>query len=184
MLSRELALRARRVAAAKADAFKITRQGKILWREEEIARLEAGADPLRPSVSLLTDEHLSGPDKEKVQARLDTFISELVGDKLKPLAELGAASDIAGLGRGIAFRLIENFGVLKRDSIAEEIKSLDQNSRAQLRKYGVRFGAFNIYIPAILKPAAAELSATLWTLNTRRPPACRSTRCQSRRAPG
>ncbi len=30
VLSRELALRARRVAAAKADAFKITRQGKIL----------------------------------------------------------------------------------------------------------------------------------------------------------
>jgi ATP-dependent RNA helicase SUPV3L1/SUV3 len=164
VLSRELALRARRVAAAKADAFKITRQGKILWRDEEIARLEAGADPLKPGVSLLTDEHLSGPDKEKVQARLDTFISELVGDKLKPLAELGAASDIAGLGRGIAFRLIENFGVLKRETIAEEIKSLDQNSRAQLRKYGVRFGAFNIYIPAILKPAAAELSATLWTL--------------------
>lgn len=164
VLSRELALRARRVAAAKADAFKITRQGKILWRDEEIARLEAGADPLKPSVSLLTDEHLSGPDKEKVQARLDTFISELVADKLKPLADLGAASDIAGLGRGIAFRLIENFGVLKRETIAEEIKSLDQNSRAQLRKYGVRFGAFNIYIPAILKPAAAELSATLWTL--------------------
>ncbi len=164
VLSRELALRARRVAAAKADAFKITRQGRVLWREEEIARLEAGADPLKPTVTLLTDEHLSGPDKEKVQARLDTFISELVGDKLKPLAELGAASDIAGLGRGIAFRLIENFGVLKRESIAEEIKSLDQNSRAQLRKYGVRFGAFNIYIPALLKPAAAELAATLWTL--------------------
>lgn len=165
VLSRELGMRARRVAAAKADAFKVTRQGRILWRDEEIAKLEGATDPLKPSVTILADEHLSGPDKEKVQTRLDTLIGELVGDKLKPLVELGAASDIAGLGRGIAFRLIENFGVLKRETIAEEIKSLDQNSRAQLRKYGVRFGAFNIYIPALLKPAAAELGATLWALN-------------------
>jgi ATP-dependent RNA helicase SUPV3L1/SUV3 len=48
--------------------------------------------------------------------------------------------------------------------VAEEIKSLDQNSRAQLRKYGVRFGAFNIYFPVLLKPAAAELILTLWSL--------------------
>lgn len=48
--------------------------------------------------------------------------------------------------------------------MAEEIKSLDQNARAQLRKYGVRFGAFNIYFPLLLKPAPAELVLTLWSL--------------------
>ncbi|MGI9403720.1 MAG: helicase, partial [Hyphomicrobium sp.] len=39
-----------------------------------------------------------------------------------------------------------------------------QTARAQLRKYGVRFGAFNIYVPLLLKPAAAELTLTLWSL--------------------
>ena len=48
--------------------------------------------------------------------------------------------------------------------VAEEIKALDQTARAQLRKYGVRFGAFNIYFPILLKPAAAELALTLWAL--------------------
>ena len=67
---------------------------------------------------------------------------ETIADKLKPLVEIGKAEDIAGLARGIAFRLSENFGVLRRETVAEEIKSLDQNARAQLRKYGVRFGAF------------------------------------------
>ncbi len=37
VLSRELGMRARRVAAAKADAFKLTRAGRVLWRDEEIA---------------------------------------------------------------------------------------------------------------------------------------------------
>jgi ATP-dependent RNA helicase SUPV3L1/SUV3 len=37
--------------------------------------------------------------------------------------------------------------VLRRESVTEEMRALDQPARAQLRKYGVRFGAFNIYFP-------------------------------------
>lgn len=73
---------------------------------------------------------------------------------------------MTGLARGIAFQLKENFGVLKREVIADDLKSLDQNARAQLRKYGVRFGAFNIHFPQLLKPAPAELTLALWTLKS------------------
>jgi ATP-dependent RNA helicase SUPV3L1/SUV3 len=64
--------------------------------------------------------------------------------------------------------LSENLGVLRRDAAADEIKALDQTARAQLRQYGVRFGAFNIYIPALLKPAAADLLLLLWALHAGR----------------
>jgi ATP-dependent RNA helicase SUPV3L1/SUV3 len=164
VLSKELGMRVRRVVSAKAEAFKLTHRGQVLWREEEIAHLEAGDDPLKPVVVVLSDEHLTGPDKEKVQERLNTWITELIAERLKPLVEIANATDILGLARGIAFRLTENFGVLRRDSVAEEIRALDQPARAQLRKYGVRFGAFNIYFPTILKPASTELALVLWTL--------------------
>jgi ATP-dependent RNA helicase SUPV3L1/SUV3 len=91
-------------------------------------------------------------------------MAELIAERLKPLVEIDGAQDIAGLARGIAFRLKENFGVLQREAIAEEIRSLDQPARSQLRKYGVRFGAFNIYFPIMLKPASAELATILWVL--------------------
>src|SRR5260370_36063313 len=42
------------------------------------------------------------------------------------------------------------------------MKDLDQPSRASLRKYGVRFGAYHIYPPALLKPAARALASMLW----------------------
>ena len=99
-----------------------------------------------------------------MQERLNAWLTEMIGERLKPLVEIDAAQDIAGLARGIAFRLKENFGVLRRESVAEEIRSLDQPARAQLRKYGVRFGAFNIYFPTLLKPACSELAAVLWAL--------------------
>ena len=164
VLAKELAMRARRVAAAKSEAFKLTRRGQVLWRDEEIARLEAGDDPLKPAVAVTADEHLSAPDKEKVKERLTAWVAEIVGERLKPLVEIAAAKDIAGLARGIAFRLSENFGALRREAVAEEMRALDQPARAQLRNYGVRFGAFNIYFPALLKPASAELAVVLWTL--------------------
>ena len=164
VLTRELGMRARRVAAAQNDAFKLTRDARILWRDDEVARLDAAEDPLAPMVTLLADEHLSEADREKVLLRLQTWLKDTIADKLKPLAEMSAATDLQGLARGIAFRLKENFGVLRREAVADEINALDQAARADLRKYGVRFGAFNIFFPMMLKPAAADLSATLWLL--------------------
>lgn len=164
VLARELSMRARRVAAAQTDAFRLTQRARLLWKDEEIAQLEAAEDPLKPSFTVLADEHLSTPDREKVQARLEKWVSETIGERLKPLVEASEAEDVSGLARGIAFRLRENLGILKREVVANEIKALDQTARGQLRKYGVRFGAFNIYFPILLKPAAAELALTLWSL--------------------
>ncbi len=164
VLSRELSMRARRVSAAKDDAFKLTQQATVLWRDEEIAKLTPGEDPLKPQVTLLADEHLHGPDRDKVYDRIKTWVATTIGERLKPLVEISQADDVAGLAKGIAFRLSETLGVLRREAAAEEIRSLDQTARGQLRKYGLRFGAFNLFFPILLKPAAAELLMTLWCL--------------------
>jgi ATP-dependent RNA helicase SUPV3L1/SUV3 len=166
VLVKELAMRARRVAAAKGDAFKVGPRGQIMWRGEEVARLEAGEDLLKPLVVLSADEAMSAPDKERVQERLTAWIAETIGERLKPLVEIAGAKDLSGLARGMAFRLSEGLGVLRREAVAEEVRALDQPARAQLRSYGVRFGAFNIYFPALLKPAAVELSLALWVLKS------------------
>jgi ATP-dependent RNA helicase SUPV3L1/SUV3 len=165
VVAKELVMRARRVASAKPDAFKLTRRGMITWRGDDVARLEKGDDPLRPQLVLLADEHLTGPDRERVQERLNTWITEAIGERLKPLVEIAKAEDVTGLARGIAFRMKENFGVLRREAVAEEIKTLDQTARSQLRKYGVRFGAFNIYFPTLLKPVASDMALSLWALD-------------------
>jgi ATP-dependent RNA helicase SUPV3L1/SUV3 len=164
VLAKELAMRVRRVTSAKNDAFKLTRNGRVLWRDQEIGRVEAGEDSLKPQVSVICDEHLQAGDRDKVQERLQTWISETIAEKAQALAEIAKAEDIQGLARGIAFRLVENFGALKREVVAEELKSLDQPSRAQLRKYGVRFGAFNVFFPQMMKPGPAELALSLWVL--------------------
>jgi ATP-dependent RNA helicase SUPV3L1/SUV3 len=75
------------------------------------------------------------------------------------------------MARGIAFQLVESLGVLERQKVAEEVKGLDQPARATLRKYGVRFGAYHIYLPILLKPAPRALATQLWALKHESPEA-------------
>ena len=77
---------------------------------------------------------------------------------------LGAGEDVTGIARGVAFQLTEALGVLDRAKGADEVKGLDQAARATLRKYGVRFGAYHIYLPALLKPAPRVLAMQLFAL--------------------
>src|SRR5258708_21269416 len=42
------------------------------------------------------------------------------------------------------------------------MKGRDQLWRASLRKCGVRLGAYHIYVPPLLKPAARALASLLW----------------------
>jgi ATP-dependent RNA helicase SUPV3L1/SUV3 len=99
-----------------------------------------------------------------VQARLDLWLKSHIERILEALFRLAAADDITGIARGVAFQLAEALGVLDRQKVAEEVKGLDQSSRATLRKYGVRFGAYHIYVPALLKPAPRVLATQLWAL--------------------
>jgi ATP-dependent RNA helicase SUPV3L1/SUV3 len=164
VLVHELAARSDRLTSAADTAFILTREGQIVWEGQEIGHLVAGEDPLKPNFVLHSDEHLASVDKDNITARIESWLAHHIEVRLKPLVELAKAEEITGLARGIAFRLRENFGILKRDTVADEIKSLDQEGRAQLRKYGVRFGAHNIYFPLLLKPAAADLLLLLWLL--------------------
>jgi ATP-dependent RNA helicase SUPV3L1/SUV3 len=168
VLASELALRTEAFCTAPDAAIALTPNGRIVWSGAEIARLERGEAALKPRIQLLFDEHLSPPDRERLMERLEVRLKTELEEKLKPLIRLSEATDVSGLARGLAYQLTENLGVLRREAAAADIKALDQEARAQLRKYGVRFGAFNIYIPALLKPAAADLVLLLWALHAGR----------------
>jgi ATP-dependent RNA helicase SUPV3L1/SUV3 len=164
----ELASRAAALAAAPDEAITIKPNGRIVWAGSEVACLEQGETALKPRFSLYADEHLTASNRELATQRLDAKLASELRVKLAPLIALSEASDLSGLARGLAFRLSENLGVLRRDTASEELKALDQSARGQLRKYGVRFGAFNVYIPTLLKPASADLLLLLWALHSGR----------------
>ncbi|AXK82004.1 helicase [Pseudolabrys taiwanensis] len=171
VLAVEIEARATRLSQAPADQIVLANDGVIRWLGDVVGRLTAGDDTLRPRVRIIADEHLTGPSRDLVQTRLDLWLKSQIEKLLAPLFTLSAAEDITGMARGVAFQVVEALGVLERQKVAEEVKGLDQPSRATLRKYGVRFGAYHIYLPALLKPAPRALATQLWALKHEAPDA-------------
>ena len=164
ILAGEIAKRAARLSEAPDDQFVLASDGVIRWTGAAVGKLVAGEEVLRPRVRIIADEHLSGAPREAVDGRLDRWLKSHVEKLLGPLFALSGATDITGIARGVTFQLVEALGVLERQRVADEVKGLEQPERATLRKYGVRFGAYHIYLPLLLKPAPRALAAQLWAL--------------------
>ena len=163
-LAGEIAERAERVATASNSDLILASDGTLRWQGAAIARIAEGDDALKPRLILLADEALASVSRDRVQARVELWLANHAETLLKPLFDLRAAETLAPVARGIAFRLVENLGVTDRSEIAEEVRALDQDARAGMRSLGVRFGAHNIYVPLLLKPAPSGLLAILWAL--------------------
>lgn len=163
-LGAEIESRAARVVLAGDDAFVLSHDGLVRWTGEPVARLVAGEKVLEPRLRLLVEEHLSGPAREQVEGRLSLWLKNHITRLLGAIQILEAAESVTGIARGIAYQTAESLGVLERSKVGEEMKALDQEGRAALRQLGIRFGAFHIYMPALLKPAPRALAAQLWAL--------------------
>jgi ATP-dependent RNA helicase SUPV3L1/SUV3 len=163
-LAGEIDARAARLGQAADEHFVLAADGAVRWLGQAVGKLATGDEVLKPRLRIIADEQLTGAPRDIVQARLDLWLKTHVEKLLGPLLQLGASEEITGIARGVAFQLVEALGVLDRRKVAEEVKGLDQPARATLRKFGVRFGAYSIYVPLLIKPAPRGLALQLWAL--------------------
>lgn len=157
-------LKADRFYNAPDTEIDFTEQGGLMWGDQALGKLVAGADPLKPQAEAFVDDAAGTDVAQKVQRRLQHFIDRKVATLFEPLLNIQRDEALTGLARGFGFRLVENFGVIPRGEVADDVKELDQDARGALRKHGVRFGQFTIFMPLLLKPAPTRLRLVLWSL--------------------
>jgi ATP-dependent RNA helicase SUPV3L1/SUV3 len=168
-LESEIAARSAALASAEDGAITLSEHGKLWWDGAIVARLAKGSSPLRPGVQVLADEHVK---TDPLEQRLQAWLAARITDRLGALEALRDASQAktgthgafegpaAGIARGIAHQLAENFGALDR-SILNLPDKLGPVLRA-LRPFGVWFGRRHVYMPRLLRPDAAALLTLLW----------------------
>jgi ATP-dependent RNA helicase SUPV3L1/SUV3 len=163
-LAAEIQRRAEKLSLADDGAFTLDGDGAIRWTGEIVAKLAASEDILKPKLILLADEQLTGGARDVVDTRLTKWLNDQIEKHLGSLLALRSGDGMDGLARGIGFRMAEELGAIDRRSIAADVKGLEQEARGTLRKHGVRFGAYALFVPQLLKPAPAGLLAMLWAL--------------------
>ncbi len=157
-------LRADRFYNAADTEIDFTEQGGLMWGSSAVGKLVAGSDPLKPQVEAFVDDVAEPEVAEKVKRRLQHFIDRKIAALFEPMIAMSKDEALVGLARGFAFQMVENFGIVPRAAVADDVKALDQDARGLLRKHGIRFGQFTIFMPLLLKPAPTRLRLVLWSL--------------------
>ena len=158
-------LRADRLYNAPDTEIDFTEQGGLMWGDQAVGKLITGDDIMHPKVAAFVDSEAGTEVLNKVERRLQHFVDRKISLLFEPLVNLQKDEELTGLAKGFGFQLVESLGILRRQNVLAEVKSLDQDARALLRKHGVRFGQFTVFMPLLLKPAPTRLRLVLWALS-------------------
>jgi len=156
----EIARRLGELTGEGDDAFELTPEGRVLWQGDAVGEFSGGG-PFSPRVRLL-GEIGAVAARERATRRLEAFVAAAARRGLGALAELRAAVDdgrLTGLARGLAYQLVEQFGVLDRKEVESHVRALSHGERKALRAAGVRFGAYSLHLPALLASESREVGA-------------------------
>jgi ATP-dependent RNA helicase SUPV3L1/SUV3 len=157
----EVARRLGALASEGDEAFALAPGGSVNWRGEAAGEI-VGGEPFAPRVRLI-GEFGAEPQRERAARRLEAFVAAEATHRLSALKHLKEAIEdgrLKGLARGLAYQLVEQFGVLDRRGVDQRIRLLSRNERRTLKALGVRFGAFSLYLPSLLEPQAQLLAVT------------------------
>ncbi len=135
---------------------------KIYWRNDPIAKLIPGSDYLNPKIDLMIDEMIENNERNNLNDYLNQWIIKKIGTELNSLIELKNIKEENPELRALAYRLYENNGVIKRSNINEYLKKINQDDRKKLRKLGVKFGRYHIFLFKLFKPNSVSLRILLW----------------------
>ncbi|MFK7938258.1 MAG: helicase-related protein [Roseovarius sp.] len=158
-------LKADRFYNAPDTEIDFTEQGGLMWGDQAVGKLVKGDDPLKPVAEAFVDTEAGDDVAQKVQRRLQHFIDRKIATLFEPLLNVQKDETLTGMARGFGYRMVEGFGIIPRSDVAQEVKDLDQDARGALRKHGIRFGQFTIFMPLLLKPAPTRLRLVLWSLS-------------------
>ena len=135
---------------------------KIYWNKYPIAKLTPGSDYLNPQIYLIVDEMIENDEKLKLNSYLQKWINEKIETELKSLIDLKNIKETNSELRALAYHLYENNGVIKREEVLEFLKKLNQDERKKLRRIGVKFGRYHIFLFKLFKPSSVSLRTLLW----------------------
>ena len=107
---------------------------------------------------------IENDEKSKLYNYLQKWVNDKIKTELKSLLDLKNIKENNSELRALSYHLYENNGVVKRENVSSYLKKLDQEERAKLRKIGVKFGRYHIFLFKLFKPNSVSLRILLWKI--------------------
>ena len=144
--------------------IEVSRDSKIIWKNNPIARLKKGSDYLNPDLDIIADDSLNEDSKAKLHIFLSKWLSSYINEILGDLIKLTKHKITNQYLRGLVFQLYEKNGVIKRRDVEKIVKLIPTEERKKLWGMGIKIGRYHVYLPKMLKPKAVEFRVSLWKI--------------------
>ncbi|MEO8176576.1 MAG: helicase-related protein [Sphingomicrobium sp.] len=176
-LGDELDRRAKALLDAPDSAFDLVTDGDgraaVGWQGHILARLAPGRSLLEPALRTSRAlDRLSAPSRAALRGRLEAWLEASLGHQLRALGVLAkVATDPASSPgvRALCAMLTDACGVAPRRAMIASIAALEQADRQALHRLHVRLGPLDLFVPALLKPAAQRWRAALGAVRSGQP---------------
>jgi ATP-dependent RNA helicase SUPV3L1/SUV3 len=145
----------------------------VSWHGNVLARLAPGRSLLEPAIRTARSlDRLSADSRGALRSRLERWVDAQVEQhlrQLKRLAEVAADPSTSPGVRALGAMLVDSGGTVPRRSMVSAIGTLEQKDRQLLYRLKVRLGPLDVFVPALLKPAAQEWRAALLAVRSGEP---------------
>jgi ATP-dependent RNA helicase SUPV3L1/SUV3 len=152
-----LAQRAEQLVASEFGDLALA-GGKVVRGGQEVAAIEPGTMRARPRLALTKEiRSLASAQRSRLAEALELWFAARLAP-LEPLARIEAAAQEETTGsevRALLLTLAERGGTVPRERAGLAV--IPKDKRPLLRSLGVTIGALDVFVPALLKPAAREL---------------------------
>ena len=152
-----LARRAEQLIASEFGELAIV-GGKVMRGGQALASIELGAVRSRPRLTLVKEMRALAPaHRARLTEALELWFAARLA-ALEPLATIEAAAQDEATGsevRALLLTLADRAGSVPREQAGLAV--IPKDKRPLLRRLGVTIGALDVFVPALLKPAAREL---------------------------
>lgn len=128
--------------------------GAILWDSRPLASVSMPPDFSAPQLTMARETAmLTEPARTALEQGLKAWLAARL-EPLAPLCELARAArdpQVGSQARALLHTLVAAHGMVSREDAG--LEHLPKDLRPVLRRLGVNFGALDIFVPALLKPA-------------------------------
>ena len=150
-------------------ALRLNEQFYLTYNDAVIAKLLPTDDIFKPDFTPILDDRIQGIPLARLALHLESWLKRQLNAVCDPLDILTKTEDLSEDSIAFIKVITEYLGYAPRYKIDAIVKKIAPNDRTKLRKAGVRFAQYSVFVRDMLKPSAQKIKLILWALKNNIP---------------
>lgn len=145
-------------------ALRLNEEFYVTYNNALIAKLLPTDNILKPDFTPILDDRIQGIPLARLALHLESWLKRQLNMICDPLDIIEKTEDLSQESHDFIKIMRETLGYSERHKISEIVKKISPNDRTKLRKAGVRFAQYSVFVRDMLKPSVQKIKLILWAL--------------------